>query len=150
VPVIVKLLPSVNVAPTALHVIEAGKDTLLVVMVLVPEMVIVPVLLQTVVADKVKLPAQFSDAVPLNVNDDPVVFKLAHKSVPDMVTVPVPEFSLNITVSKNNGGDSPPDPPEVNDQLLVDESFHVPDPPTQYKVLALTSNVRTIIPWAPG
>jgi len=51
-----------------------------------------------------------------------------------VVQVPVPELASKFTMSVDTGADAPDAPPEVADQLAVEEAFHVPEPPTQYLV----------------
>jgi hypothetical protein len=48
-----------------------------------------------------------------------------------MVTVPVPDKLLKVTVSAEVGTPAPPAPPEDDAQLVVVDVFQVPVPPTQ-------------------
>jgi hypothetical protein len=130
----VRALPSVTVPPLASIVTGPDTETPLVVTVLVALIVMVPEELQVVVADKVNEPAQFNvGVVPVaNVNDDPVVVILLQANAPVMVIVPDPELALKNTSSAVVGTEAPVDPPDVADQLAVEEVFQVPVPPTQY------------------
>lgn len=51
--------------------------------------------------------------------------------VASVVTVPVPESELKVTVSAVVGTEAPPAPPVVEDQFVVLLELHVPVPPTQ-------------------
>jgi hypothetical protein len=52
-------------------------------------------------------------------------------TVPEIVTVGLPEFESKMALSDAVGTDAPPDPPEVVDQFPVFEEFQVPEPPRQ-------------------
>lgn len=54
--------------------------------------------------------------------------------VASVVTVPVPESELKVTVSAVVGTEAPPAPPVVADQFVVLLELHVPVPPTQKRV----------------
>jgi hypothetical protein len=77
----------------------------------------------------------FNVMVPVDVSVQvaPVVVKDAQGvSVPLNVIVGEPELLSTIAASAGPGGKLPPVPPEVVDQLVVEEVSHVPLPPTQY------------------
>ena len=99
--------------------------------------VIRPVADHTVVADKVKLPAIVGVPVELNVNELPVVVSDLAVNAPVSVTVPDPEEPSKNTSSTMVGTLAPLAPPVVALQLVVDDVFQVPAPPTQY-LLAIT------------
>lgn len=135
-PVIVNASAKVHPPPVPLNTIEHDNVLPLVVIVLpvvVDENVIVPEADQVVLATIVKLPRQLIVPELEKVNaPDPVQFSDKQFSAPVRVTVPVPEAALKKTSSVAVGTEAPEEPPEVADQLVVEEVFHVPVPPTQY------------------
>ena len=99
--------------------------------------VIVPVALQTVAAtnDMEPLTAIVPVLEKVTVPADTVMLKQVN--APVKVTVYVAAWS-KITLSAAVGTDAPEPPPEDEDQLVVDEVFHVPVPPTQYLFAMIT------------
>jgi hypothetical protein len=93
-------------------------------------MVTVPIVNPDIVEARMKLPATVKDVAAI-VPVYPV--QVTDLAVPEeIVTVPPPELALKKTSSAVVGTDAPPAPPDVADQLVVEEAFHVPVPPTQY------------------
>jgi hypothetical protein len=133
---IVNAPPKVQPPPTPLNITAQDKVLPLVVIVLpvvVDENVIVPEADQVIFATIVKLPAQLMLPVLENVNAlDPVQSSDRQFNAPVIVIVPVPEAALKNTLSAVVGTEAPEPPPDVADQLVVEEVFHVPVPPTQY------------------
>ena len=131
-PVVVNALPNVVVVPVALPLIGLDSTTPFVVTVPIALNDTVPVADQTVVADKVKLPATVSDPVELNVNELPVVVSDLAVNAPVSVTVPDPDAPSKNASSNRVGGKLPPAPLELCAQLVAVVLSHVPVPPTQY------------------
>lgn len=134
--VVVNAPPNVQPPPTPLNITAGVKVLPLVVIVLpvvVDENVIVPDADQVIFATIVKLPAQLIVPVLEKVlTPDPVQSSDKQANAPVSVTVPVPEAALKNTLSEVVGTEAPEAPPEEADQLVVEEVFHVPAPPTQY------------------
>jgi hypothetical protein len=129
--VVTKLLPNVAVIPTPSIVKGDAIETLFVLIVPVPAIVIAPVALHTVVAERARPPEIASVPVLLNVNDDPVVVKLLPLKAPVNVIVPAPELPLKKTASSDVGTAAPAVPPDITDQLAVDVVVQLAVPPTQ-------------------
>ena len=140
---VLKLSCKVQPPPTPSNTIETGK--------VIPFVVIV---LPVVVAAKVKLPV----VLILKLAEGNVQFPKIDKALivrvitPSNASTPVPklmllqtpkvavtlnavvptlEFLSKITSSADVGKPAPPLPPELVAQLVVDDAFHVPSPPTQ-------------------
>jgi hypothetical protein len=131
----VKLSPNVSVWLGPLNVIgEEAIVTAFVVTVPVPTNVILPVADHVVVADSVIAPLTFNVPVEDSVHVAPVVVNDLQTGTPVNVTVGEPELASIIVLSTNVGAKTPPEPPEVFDQLVVVDASQVPLPPTQYSV----------------
>jgi hypothetical protein len=103
-----------------------------VVIVPVARNVNVPVADQVVVDDSVMPPEIDNVPVDVNVQVAPVVVKDKQTNAPVSVIVGEPEALSIITASAAVGTEAPLEPPEAVDQLVVDDVFQVPVPPTQY------------------
>ena len=108
--------------------------------------VIKPVAFQTVAATKDIEPLIVGVPLPENVTvpADTVISKQVN--APVSVTVYVLAWSKN-TESAAVGTDAPLAPPEDADQLVVDEVFHVPVPPTQYLFAIITPQQTRQLQW---
>jgi hypothetical protein len=125
-------LPKVTVIPAPLIV---NVDRIVMLFVVIVELALTvkaPVAFHVVVADKVILPEMVNWPEEVSVQVAPVVVRLWHTKTPVKVIVGEPEDALIITASAAVGTDAPPGPPDVVDQLVVDEVFQVPVPPRQY------------------
>jgi hypothetical protein len=129
----VNALPNVRVLPVELKVIELLINTpLVVIMLLIVSIVISPVALHVVVADRVMLPETVKVPVESIVQVAPVVVRDWQTNTPVNVIVGEPDAAFTITASAAVGTEAPPAPPEVADQFVVELVSQVPDPPTQY------------------
>jgi hypothetical protein len=132
---LVNALPNVHDPPTPLNVIAPDIVVPFVVIVLPVDVelnVTAPVVLQVVPASKDMEPEIANvGVVPwAKVTDPADTDKSRQVNAPVQVIVYVPAWS-KYTSFDDVGTDAPLAPPEDDDQLVVEDVFHVPDPPTQ-------------------